>query len=92
MEILIKNLQQGDKKSSGIIEMLRKYGVEYSVHQPVFEQCNVSGSLPPVSEIETAALLHEDKNSNNFKMSASDDFKAGVEWLKMKLLLGGNDL
>jgi hypothetical protein len=51
----------------------------------------VSGSLPPVSEIETAALLHEERNSNNFKMSASDDFKAGVEWLKLRLLSGGND-
>ena len=42
MEILIKNLQQGDKKTSGIIEMLSNYGVEYSVLQPVLQQTDCS--------------------------------------------------
>lgn len=31
MDILIKNLEQGDKKTSGLIELLSNYGVEYSI-------------------------------------------------------------
>lgn len=60
MDILIKNLQQGGKKSSGIIEMLSNYGVEFSVLPPVLQQCNVSGSLPPCDHSDWKRWEDED--------------------------------
>ena len=34
----------------------------------------------PNETIEEAAARHEEFNSNNFKMTASDDFKSGAKW------------
>ena len=58
MEIIIKNLELADKKSSSLIELLEKYQVEYSV-QPNGSKPDVSGSLPLTDFEDVQSILNK---------------------------------
>lgn len=70
MDILIEDLEKGDKKSSGIIEMLSNYGVKFSILPTVLPQVDVSSSSDkPLTE----CMVGRDTECNHPKCPVTDE-------------------
>ena len=84
MEIIIKNLELADKKSSSLIELLEKYQVEYSV-QPNGSKPFVSGSLPTLEDAWNAGVDEGGSRTGNFEWGIRRKDIEFSEWYAAEL-------